>query len=109
MGRSDTAVCAAWLANDGLVPRNREAVNEAAQMLERRDAELAAATERAAAAEARAARLSALGGASQVRRTCMQALATLAARVTTLSSCSLGRRMHHCRNTCYTALEWRLL
>ena len=41
-------------------------MDEAAEMLERRDAELAAATERAAAAEAQAAQLSALGGASQV-------------------------------------------
>ena len=44
----------------------REAVDEAAEMLERRDAELAAAKDRAAVAEASAGRLSALSGASQV-------------------------------------------
>jgi len=65
-GLFDTAVCAACLAEIGIAAYNREAVDEAAEMLERRDAELAAATERAAAAEAQAAQLSALGGASQV-------------------------------------------
>ncbi len=46
--------------------RVREGVDEAAELLERRGAELAAATERAEVAEDRAAQLSAVAGSPQV-------------------------------------------